>query len=162
MEDTGRSVPSIYASLDNKQAECQSHMIEVEGMINNQPITILIDLEAIHSCIDPIVVESLHLPRRKHGKYWLVQLATGAKRRVVELVKSCPVDMNGLSTRVELNILPLGSYDCLIGMDWLDQHHAILDCHNKAFTFLDEEGNPRNSQSSCYGRNLIDADEEVP
>jgi hypothetical protein len=28
-------------------------------------------------------------------------------------------------------------------MDWLDQHQAILDCHNKAFTFLNEEGNQR-------------------
>ena len=49
--------------------------------------------------------------------------------------------MGGLSTKAELNILPLGSYDSLIGMDWLDQHHAILDYRNKAFTFLDEEGN---------------------
>jgi hypothetical protein len=89
------------------------------------------------------VVESLNFPRIKHGKYWLVQLATGAKRKVVELVKSFPMDMNGLSIRDELNILPLGSYNCLIGMDWLDQHHAILDYHNKAFTFLDEEGNLR-------------------
>jgi hypothetical protein len=86
------------------------------------------------------------LPRRNHGKYWLVQLATGAKRKVVELVKSCPVDMNGLSTRDELNILLVGFYDCLIGMDWLDQHHAILDCCNKEFTCLDEEGNPRKFQ----------------
>jgi hypothetical protein len=31
-------------------------------------------------------------------------------------------------------------------MDWLDQHHAILDCCNKAFTCLDEEGNPRKVQ----------------
>jgi hypothetical protein len=73
-------------------------------------------------------------------------LATGAKRKVVELVKSCPVDMNGLGTRVELNILPLGSYDCLIGMDWLEQHHAILDCRSKEFTCLDEEGNPSKVQ----------------
>ena len=51
--------------------------------------------------------------------------------------------MNGLSTSAELNILPLGSYDCLIGMDWLDQHHAILNYHNKEFTFLDEEGNQK-------------------
>jgi hypothetical protein len=51
------------------------------------------------------------------------------------------MDMKGLSTKAELNILHLGSYDYLIVMDWLDQHHAILDCHNKAFTFLDEEGN---------------------
>jgi hypothetical protein len=33
----------IYAALDNKQAEFQSHMIEVEGMINNHAFTILID-----------------------------------------------------------------------------------------------------------------------
>jgi hypothetical protein len=54
--------------------------------------------------------------------------------------------MKGLSTKVELNVLPLGSYECLIGMDWLDQHHAILDCRNKAFTCLDEEGNQKKFQ----------------
>ena len=88
----------------------------------------------------------MHLPSNKHGKYWLVQLATGAKRKVNNMVKSCLIDMNGLNTRVDLNIFPLGSYDCLIGMDWLDQHHAMLDYHNKAFTCLDEEGNLRKVQ----------------
>ena len=53
VEDMGRKVPGIYAGLDNKQAEYQSHMIEVEGMINNQTIAILIDLGASHSYIDP-------------------------------------------------------------------------------------------------------------
>jgi hypothetical protein len=88
-------------------------------------------------------MERFIFPRSKHEKYWLVQLATGAKRKVVELAKSCPVGMNGLITKAYLNILPLGSYDCLIGMDWLDQHHAILDYHKKEFTCLDEEGNQR-------------------
>jgi hypothetical protein len=143
MDDMRRNVPRIYATLDNKQAEYQSHMIEVEGMINNQTIIILIDSRASHSYIDPKMVESFHLPRSKNGKYWLVQLATGAKRKFNEMVKSCLMGMNGLNTRADLNILPLGSYDCLIGMDWLDQHHSILGYHNKAFTFLDEEGNLR-------------------
>jgi hypothetical protein len=62
------------------------------------------------------------------------------------MVKSCLMDMNGLNTREYLNIFPLGSYDFLIGMDWLDQHHAILDCHNKACTGLDEEGTLRKVQ----------------
>jgi hypothetical protein len=118
-------------------------MIEVEGMVNNHAFTILIDSGAIHSYIDTKVVEIFQLQRRKHGKSWLVQLATGAKRKVVELVKSCPVGMNGLSTKADLNIFPLRSYDFLIGMDWLDQHHAILDYHNKEFTCLNEEGNQR-------------------
>jgi hypothetical protein len=143
VDDMGRSVPRIYASLDNKKTKFQSHMIEVEGMINNHEFTILIDSGASHSYIDPKVVERFIFPRRKHEKYWMVQLATRAMRKVVELVKSCRVDMNGISTKVDLNIFPLGSYEYKIGMDWLDQHHVVLYYHNKAFTFLDEEGNLR-------------------
>ena len=59
----------------------------------------------------------MHLMRSKHEKPSLVKLAIGTKRKVIELVKSYPVDMKGLSTKAELNILPLGSYDYLIGMD---------------------------------------------
>jgi hypothetical protein len=117
VEDMGSRMPRIYAALDKNKEEFQSHMIEVEGMINNRPFSILINSGAIHSHVDPRVVESLHLSRSKHEKSWLVQLATGTKRKFIELVKSCPVDMKGLSMKDELNILPLGSYDCLIGMD---------------------------------------------
>jgi hypothetical protein len=65
MEDMGRNIPRICTTLDTKQATYQSHMMEVEGMINNQTIAILIDSGASHCYIDPKVVESLKLPRRK-------------------------------------------------------------------------------------------------
>jgi hypothetical protein len=131
MEEMGRNVPRIYVVLANMQAEFESNMIEVEGMINNQTITILIDSGASHSYIDPNLVERFHFLRRKHGKSWLVQLATETKKKVNEMVKSCPVGMNGLRTKENLNIFPLGSYDFIIGKDWLEQHHVVLDCHNK-------------------------------
>jgi hypothetical protein len=51
--------------------------------------------------------------------------------------------MNGLRTKVDLNIIPLGSYYCLIGMDWLDKHHVVIDKYNNKFTCLYEEGNLR-------------------
>jgi predicted aspartyl protease len=87
-------------------------MIEVEGKIDNHPITILIDSGASHSYINSNIVEIFHLQRSKHKKSWLVQLATGAKRNINELVKYCPIDMNGLNTKVDVNIIPLGSYEC--------------------------------------------------
>ena len=62
------------------------------------------------------------------------------------MVKSCLMDMNGLSTKEDLNTFPLDSYECLIGMDWLDQKQTLLDCHNKEFTCLDEEGKLRKVQ----------------
>jgi predicted aspartyl protease len=75
----GIYVSSIYVALDNKQVEYQSHMIEVEGMINNQTIAILIDSGASHSYIDPNMVESLQFPKSKNGISCLVQLATRAR-----------------------------------------------------------------------------------
>jgi hypothetical protein len=143
LEDMGRNVPWIYAALDNKQVEFQSHMIEVEGKINNQTIAILIDSGASHSYPDPNMAERFHLLKSKHGTPWLVQLAIGAKRKFNAMVKACLMDMNGLSTKADLNIIPLGSHDFLIGMDWWEQHHVVLDCYNKAFTCLDEKGNLR-------------------
>ena len=50
--------------------------------------------------------------------------------------------MNGLVTYVDLNVLPLGPYNVLIGMDWLEAHKVNLDCYNKNFECMDEEGSP--------------------
>jgi hypothetical protein len=136
VKDMGR----IYATLDDRQVEYQSNMIEVEGKIINQPVAILIDSVEIHCYIDRKIVDRLHLEKSKLGKSSLVQLATGTKRRIHDMVRSCSISINGVNTSIDLNIIPLGSYDILIGMDWLDKHHVVLDCHNKTFTCLDGDG----------------------
>jgi hypothetical protein len=111
-------------------------MIEVEGKIINHPVAILIDSEEIHCYIDPKIVDRLHLQKSKLVKASLVQLATGTKRRIHDMVRSCSISLNGVNTSIDLNIIPLGYYDILTGMDWLDKHHVVLDCHNKTFTCL--------------------------
>jgi hypothetical protein len=115
-------------------------MIGVGVKINNEPITILIDSRASYNYINANIVEIFHFQRSKHKESWLVRLATGAKRKINELFKYCLIDMNGLNTKVDVNIIPLGSYDFLIGMDWLEKHHVFLDCYNKTITCLYEEG----------------------
>jgi hypothetical protein len=61
------------------------------------------------------------------------------ERKINELVKDCSIDMNGLNKKVDVKIIPSGSYDCLISMDWLEKHHVILDCYKKKITCIDEE-----------------------
>ena len=51
--------------------------------------------------------------------------------------------MDGLVTYAKLNVLPPGSYDILIGLDWLEAHRIKLDCYSKTFECIDEEGNLR-------------------
>jgi hypothetical protein len=69
VEDVGRIMLRIYTTLDNRQTNYQSQMIEVEGKINNQPIAILIDSGSSHSYIYPILVEIFKLKKCKHEKF---------------------------------------------------------------------------------------------
>ena len=48
--------------------------------------------------------------------------------------------MNGCHTKVDLDMIPLHSYDVLIGMDLIESHHDILEFHNKSMMCLDEDG----------------------
>ena len=49
--DLARTMSRINAALENRQADYQTSMVEVEGKLNKTPISILIDLGAILSYI---------------------------------------------------------------------------------------------------------------
>ena len=46
-----------------------------------------------------------------------------------------------ISLHVNLNILPLGSYEMLIGMDWIEKHKVMLNCFEKTFTCKSDNEN---------------------
>ena len=48
--------------------------------------------------------------------------------------------MDQFETYVKLNVLPLGSYDMLISMDWLEQHRVVLNYFDKTFTCVNNDG----------------------
>jgi hypothetical protein len=140
VNDVARSVPQIYAALDNNQADHQASVVEIEGMIFNHLVSVLIDPGSNLSYIAPRVVDKCKLQPQKQTKPWLVQLATGTKRKVVEVIPACQLMLGEFPTQATLNVLPLGSYDLLIGMDWLAAHKAKLDCYHKTLECVSKEG----------------------
>jgi hypothetical protein len=64
--------------------------------IDKQPIEILIDLGSNHSYVNSKIFEIFQLQKSKHKKSWLVHLTIRAKRKISDLVKDFPIDMNGL------------------------------------------------------------------
>jgi hypothetical protein len=115
--DVGRSLHKINADVDGRQADHQSTVVEVEGKVNNNRVSVLIDPGATLSYVSPGVVDSNKLKKIRHAKYWLVQLATGTKRKVIDFISDCEFSLGGQNTKINMNILPLGSYDIIIGMD---------------------------------------------
>jgi hypothetical protein len=130
--------------LENRQEDHQASTVEVEGMLNDQPISILIYPGASLGYVSPKIVEICKLLKEKFEKAWIVQLSIGTKRKVKKLVKGCEISMNGFKNQVYLNVLQLGSYYVLIGMDWLEKYKVIINCYDKNFTYVDGNGNITN------------------
>ena len=72
--DLARTMPRINVALETRQADYQTSMVEVEGKINQTPISILIDPGASLSCISPNLLEKCKLPIEKFASSLSVQL----------------------------------------------------------------------------------------
>jgi hypothetical protein len=71
----------------------------------------------------------------KHTKSWLVKLETKTKRKVVDFIFDFEFSLDGQNIKTNLNILPLGSYDVIIRMDWVEKNKAVLDFYAKTLKY---------------------------
>lgn len=51
------------------------------------------------------------------------------------------VELPSFLIKVNLYVAALGSYDVILGMNWLWKHRVKVDCHAKSVEFLDDLGN---------------------
>ena len=86
MGQVERTIPRIYTALKDHQEDHHSSVVEVAGKIIEQFVSVLIEPGSTHSYITPRVVEICSFKKLKHSKSWLVQLATGTKRKVSPVV----------------------------------------------------------------------------
>ncbi|KAH9300222.1 hypothetical protein KI387_011805, partial [Taxus chinensis] len=49
------------------------------------------------------------------------------------------LDLPNFSMEVDLYVTPLGSYDIIIGVNWLADHKAKVDCYEKNIKCLDDQ-----------------------
>ena len=59
--ELARTMPRINATLENRQDDYHTSMVEVEGMVNQTPVTILIDPGSSLSYITPQIVDKCKL-----------------------------------------------------------------------------------------------------
>ncbi|KAJ0600504.1 putative aspartic peptidase domain superfamily [Helianthus annuus] len=61
----------------------------------------------------------------------MVELANGKSLEAIHIVKGCNLVLAGQTFSIDLIPIILGSFDVVIGMDWLLQHQAEIICKEK-------------------------------
>eukprot|EP00253_Pinus_taeda_P009074 PITA_09074 len=130
----------IHVAINHRQAEHQAIAVESASMINNIPLAVLIDLGAIDSFISPSTILRCGLTAHEKSNFRMVEMASGSQQSVGSMVKYCSVNIGGCDTKMNLYSTTLGTYDLIVGMDWLESHKAILDCYNKTILIRNDQG----------------------
>jgi hypothetical protein len=130
----------IYVIVNNFQEEHQSTVVESSGMLNHVNVNILFDFGATDSFISPCALENYGLAAYEHVDFKQVKMALGGKQAVGPSIDNCLVDLGVCTTRLKVYVTPLGMYDLIIGMDWLESHRVMVDCFTKRVLCVDNEG----------------------
>ncbi|GJV59083.1 putative nucleotidyltransferase, ribonuclease H [Tanacetum coccineum] len=72
--------------------------------------------------------------------YGVIEVADGKKVKVDRVIRDCKLELG--SSLFSINLIPLGhgSFDVIVGMDWLSQHKATIVCHEKVAEILVKDG----------------------
>jgi hypothetical protein len=130
----------IHAAVNDGQVEHQSTVLETTGMIVDQTLSILIDPGATESFISGAVLKRIKVMEIEQDEFSFIEMASVAKQKVGGKATDCILNLGEFVTRANLYVTTLGSYDVMIGMDWLELHEAILICKTKWLSLVDDEG----------------------
>ncbi|XP_042432602.1 uncharacterized protein LOC122019171 [Zingiber officinale] len=93
------------------------------------------DTGSSHSFISRVFLSKIcRLPvRRTH--ILAVSLPSGEILNISQEIRDCPLDFEGQTLVVDLQVLDMLEFDIILGMDWLARYYATVDCSARVVTF---------------------------
>ena len=128
MKTEGEEQVQIYATLDPSGRNCQFIVLEAEGEYEGNSLTFLIDSSSSHSFISPSTAKRLGLKAQPTGKKLRASLANGSSILAEEQVLTISFQLSGHPTTQEFQILKMGKFQGILGMDWLGKSKAQINC----------------------------------
>ncbi|GJT55833.1 putative reverse transcriptase domain-containing protein [Tanacetum coccineum] len=62
---------------------------------------------------------------------YVIEVASGRKVETDRIIRGCILDLGNSLITIDLTPFGYGSFDVIIGMDWLSRHKAMIVCHEK-------------------------------
>ncbi|GKC12930.1 putative reverse transcriptase domain-containing protein [Tanacetum coccineum] len=108
--------------------------------LNDHFVTVLFDSGADFSFVSTKFAPLLNVKPSIMNPGYVIEVADGKKVEVDRVIRDCKLELG--SSLFSINLIPLGhgSFDVIIGMDWLSQHKAIIVCHEKIVEIPVEDG----------------------
>ncbi|GJV11376.1 putative reverse transcriptase domain-containing protein [Tanacetum coccineum] len=117
-------------------ANPDSNVVKGMFILNNHYAFILFDSGADRSFVSTTFSTFLDITPDTLDVSYAVELADGRISETNTVLRGCTLGLLGHPFNIDLMPVELESFDAIIGMDWLANHHAVIVCDEKVVRIL--------------------------
>ncbi|GJZ66718.1 putative reverse transcriptase domain-containing protein [Tanacetum coccineum] len=118
-------------ALGGRDASPDSNVITGTFLLNNRYAKILFDTDADRSFVSNTFSALINITPTTLENHYDVELADGKIIGVNTIIRGCTLNFMNHPFNIDLMPVPLGSFDVIIGMDWLIKYHGVIICDEK-------------------------------
>ncbi|GJZ56089.1 putative reverse transcriptase domain-containing protein [Tanacetum coccineum] len=112
-------------------ANPDSNVVTGTFLLNNCYASMLFDSGADRSFVSSTFSALLDVAPSTLDTSYAVELADGRILEINVVLRGCTLGLLGHPFDIDLMAVELGSFDIIIGMDWLAKYHALIVCDEK-------------------------------
>nr|GEV56542.1 hypothetical protein [Tanacetum cinerariifolium] len=117
--------------LGGGEANPDSNVVTDTFLLNNHYVSMIFDPGADRSFVSTTFSTLLDITLDTLDVSYAVELAKGRISETNTVLRGCTLGFLGHLFNIDLMPVELGSFDIIIDMDWLVNHHAIIVCDEK-------------------------------
>ena len=114
-----------------EEARNDPNLVTGTFLLNDSYVSVLFDTGADKCFISDEFSSSIDITPIALDTKYTVELANGKLMSTNKVFQGCTLNLADHSFQIDLMPIELGSFDIVIGMDWLSKHHAEIICHEK-------------------------------
>ncbi|GJR97805.1 putative reverse transcriptase domain-containing protein [Tanacetum coccineum] len=108
--------------------------------LNNQFATVLFYSGADFSFISTKFAPLLNVEPCIVNPGYVIEIADGKSVEVDRIIRDCKLELGNSLFTIDLIPLGHGSFDMIVGMDWLSKNNVVIVCHEKVVEIPIKEG----------------------
>ncbi|GKE81471.1 reverse transcriptase domain-containing protein, partial [Tanacetum coccineum] len=117
--------------LGAEEARHDLNIVTGTFTLNDHFATTLFDSGADYSFVSTTFIPLLGLEPSELGFKYEIEIASGQLVEIDKVIKGCKLEIEGHVFDIDLIPFGHGSFDVIIGMDWLSNYKAEIICHEK-------------------------------
>ncbi|GJY72051.1 putative reverse transcriptase domain-containing protein [Tanacetum coccineum] len=119
------------ASMNAAEAAKDLSVVTSTFYLNDHFATVLFDSGGDFSFISTKFAPILNVKPSIANPGYVIEIADGKKVEVDRIIRGCKLELGSSLFTIDLIPLGHGSFDVIVGMDWLSHNKAVIVCHEK-------------------------------